>query len=153
MWLLHLLPDAFLEWIVNIILLSGIIGSFISFVVLNRILRYFPALASYYRIAQVVSAVVLVAGIYFKGGYSAEMIWRERVAEAQKQVEEANQRADKINQTLDAERKKKQKTITEYAITVQERIVEKEKIINADCRVNPEAVQIINDAARGGTKK
>jgi hypothetical protein len=153
MWLLHLLPDAFLEWIVNIILLAGIISSFISFVVLNRILRYLPSLAAYYRIAQIVSAVVLVAGIYFKGGYSTEMLWRERVAEAQKQVEEANQRADKINQALDIERKKKQKTRTEYAVTVQERIVEKEKIINAECRVNPEAVQIINDAARGGPKK
>lgn len=153
MWLLHLLPDAFLEWIVNVILLAGIVSTFVSFVVLNRILRYFPFLASYYRIAQVVSAVILVAGIYFKGGYSTEMAWRERVAEAQKQVEEANQRADKINRELDTERKKKQKTRTEYAITVQERIVEKEKVINSDCRVNPEAVQIINDAARGGPKK
>jgi hypothetical protein len=102
---------------------------------------------------QIVSLVVFLAGVYFKGGYTTEMLWRKKVAEAQKEVEEANQRADKINKDLDIERKKKQKTRTEYAITVQERIVEKEKVINADCRVNPDAVQIVNDAARGGPKK
>jgi hypothetical protein len=153
MWLLHLLPDAFLEFIVNTVLIIGAVSCFFSFFVINRILRYFPPLAKYYHVAQIASLVIFVAGVYFKGGYTTEMLWREKVAEAQKEVEEANQRADKINKDLDIERKKKQKTRTEYAITVQERIVEKEKVINADCRVNPDAVQIVNDAARGGPKK
>jgi len=153
MWLLHLLPDAFLEFIVNTVLIIGAVGCFFSFFVINRILRYFPPLAKYYHVAQIASLVIFVAGVYFKGGYTTEMLWREKVAEAQKEVEEANQRADKINKDLDTERKKKQKTRTEYAITVQERIVEKEKVINAECRVNPDAVQIVNDAARGEPKK
>jgi len=152
MFILHLLPDAFLEFIVNAILLIGVLSTFVSFVILNQVLRFFPALAAYYRIAQLVSITILLAGVYFKGGYSTEMLWRGRVEEAESKVAKAEAQAKQINDELDAERKKKNKVIKEYAVTVKERIVEKDRVINADCRVAPDAVTILNDSAKGPKK-
>lgn len=152
MWLLHLLPDAFLEWIVNVILVIGVVSTFLSFFVLNRILRFIPGLAHYYRIIQVVSIVLFTAGVYFKGGYSTEMMWRERVKEVEEQVKAAEEQSKTINKELDEERKKKQKVRVEYYNTVKERIKIEETVINGDCRVNPKAIEIVNDAAKGPPK-
>ena len=153
MWLLHLLPDAFLEWVVNVILVIGVVSTFLSFVVLNRILRFIPGFAKYYHLAQLISLVVLTAGVYFKGGYSTEMMWREKVRELEEQIKQAEQRSNQINQELEEERKKKQKVRVEYYNTIKERIKVEEKVINGDCRVNPKAVEIINDAAKGPPPK
>lgn len=153
MWILHLLPDAFLEWVVNVTLVIGAVSTFLSFVVLNRILRFIPGMAKYYHVAQLVSLIILTAGVYFKGGYTTEMIWREKVRELQEQVKQAEQRSIQINQELEEERKKKQKVRVEYYNTIKERIKVEEKIINGDCRVSPRAVEIINDAAKGPPAK
>ena len=79
MWLLHFLPDSLLHFVVNAVLVAGIAGSFLFFVVLNRLLRFVPALAPYYTLGQIVSAVLWTAGVYFRGGLAAEEAWRERV--------------------------------------------------------------------------
>jgi type VI protein secretion system component VasK len=153
MWILHLLPDAFLEWIVNVILVIGVVSTFLSFFVINKLFRFIPGLARYYIPAQIISIVLFTAGVYFKGGYSTEMIWRERVRELEEQIKQAEQRSNQINQELEEERKKKQKVRVEYYNTIKERIKVEEKVINGDCRINPAAVEIINDAAKGPPAK
>lgn len=101
MWILHFLPDAFLAFIVNAILVIGVVSTFISFVILNRLLMMFPPLANYYRIAQVVSIIILLAGVYFKGGYSTEMLWRERVAEVEAKLKEAEAKSAEVNTVIE----------------------------------------------------
>jgi hypothetical protein len=101
MWILHFLPDAFLAFIVNAILIIGVVSTFISFVILNRLLMMFPPLANYYRIAQVVSIIILLAGVYFKGGYSTEMLWRERVAEVEAKLKEAEAKSAEVNTVIE----------------------------------------------------
>ena len=101
MWVLHFLPDAFLAFIVNAILIIGVVSTFISFVILNRLLMMFPPLANYYRIAQVVSIIILLAGVYFKGGYSTEMLWRERVAEVEAKLKEAEAKSAEVNTVIE----------------------------------------------------
>lgn len=149
MWLLHFLPDGLLEFIVNAVLILGIVSCVLSFFVLNRILRFFPALAGYHTMIQVASVLILAAGLYFKGGYTTEMMWRERVREVEGKVAEAEKKSEELNAELVAERKKKQKVIREYAVTVRDRIVEREKIINSECKIIPDIINIVNDAARG----
>lgn len=153
MWILHLLPDAFLEWIVNVILVIGVVSTFLSFFVINKLFRFIPGLARYYVPAQIISIILFTAGVYFKGGYSTEMMWREKVRELEEQIKQAEQRSNDINRELEEERKKKQKVRVEYYNTIKERIKVEEKVINGDCRVNPKAVEIINDAAKGPPAK
>jgi hypothetical protein len=97
MWALQLFPDNFLLFIVNCILVLGIVGTFFSFVILNRILRFFPPLANYYRAFQVISVVLLLSGVYLKGVYGTEMAWRERVAEVEAKLKIAEEKSNQAN--------------------------------------------------------
>lgn len=152
MWLLHFLPDSFIQFIVHTILLVGVVGTFLSFFVVNRILRAFPFLSQYVTIAQVTSAILLVAGVYFEGGYSAEMQWRERVREAEAKVAVVEDKSKELNQALEEERKKKAKVKVEYYTTVKTQIKEVEKQINAECKLNPAVNEVLNKAATNPEK-
>ena len=156
MWMLSFVPDSFLIWIVNTILVIGAVGSFLSFFVLHKILNKIPALAPYYLLIQVVSAVLLVAGIYFKGGYDVEAGWRDKIRVAQEKAALAEAQAKEANVKLDAEIKKKQRVVKENTIVYRDRIREVEKIIDKECKVAPEAIDIHNAAAKNkslGTAK
>jgi hypothetical protein len=100
MWLLHFLPDGFLEFVVNAVLLLGMISCVLTFFVLNRLMRMFPVLANYHLIMQVVSVLILSAGLYFKGGYSTEIMWRERVAEVEARLKLAEEQSKKVNTVI-----------------------------------------------------
>jgi uncharacterized membrane protein YeaQ/YmgE (transglycosylase-associated protein family) len=95
--MLSFVPDSLLIWIVNTILIIGAVGSFLSFFVLHKILNKIPALAPYYLLIQVVSAALLVAGIYFKGGYDVEASWRDKIRVAQEKAALAEQQAKEAN--------------------------------------------------------
>lgn len=129
MWLLTLLPTEFLEFIVNAVLVIGIIATVLAFFVLNRLLLMFPPLAGYYRVIQVVSLVILCAGIYFKGGYSVEKMWRDRVAELEEKVKIAEKQAAKKN------------------VEVQEKVVEKTRV------VKEKGAEIVKYVDRWNTKE
>lgn len=154
MWLLHLLPDSFLEYVVNIVLVAGIVGTILFCFVINRVLRWFPALSPYYRALQITSVVVLLAGVYFKGGYSTEMEWRERVAEVEKKVAAAEEKSKKENVKIVEKVVKK----TEYI-----KLKGKETVAYIDrevtkydnsCVIPKEFVNAHNQAAEiGGSKK
>ncbi len=154
MWLLSLLPDSILLYVVNTVLIVGAVGSFLSFFAINRLLRWFPAVAPYHLILQIVSAVLLVAGIYFKGGYGVEMMWRERVAELEEKIKVAEDKSKDANSALSKAQQQKVKIVKEVQVVIQDRIVEKEKVIDAECKIAPEAINILNDAAKnqGGKK-
>jgi uncharacterized membrane protein YeaQ/YmgE (transglycosylase-associated protein family) len=148
MWMLSFVPDSLLIWIVNTILIIGAVGSFLSFFVLHKILNKIPALAPYYLLIQVVSAVLLIAGIYFKGGYDVEASWRDKIRVAQEKAALAEKQAAELNTKLNSEIKKKQRVVTENTIVYRDRIREVEKIIDKECKVAPEAIDIHNAAAK-----
>lgn len=159
MWVLHFLPDTFLQFIVNTILVIGVVSTFLSFFVLNHILRLFPLLANYYRIAQVVSIIILVLGVYFKGGYSTEMIWREKVAEMQLKINEAIEQAEQASKTVETKVITKTKIVKEKGDTVIQYI--DREIVKYDvkfaaggqCEIPEEFIKAHNDAVAIGTVK
>lgn len=149
MWLLSFLPDSMLLYVVNSILIAGAIGSFLSFFVLHKILNKFPALAPYHLLIQIVSAALLVAGIYFKGGYSVEMEWREKVAELEVKLEEAKKESAKVNTVVETKIVTKTKVIKEKAdavIQYVDRPVMQE--FDKTCPIPKEAIDVHNEAAR-----
>jgi len=100
MWLLHMLPIELLDYVVNSILIIGITLTALSFVFLSPVLRLIPAIAGYYKIVQIISLVILCAGIYAKGGYSTEKLWREKVEEVEEKLRIAEGKSDKINEVI-----------------------------------------------------
>ncbi len=148
MWMLSFIPDSLLAWIVNTVFVVGAIGSFLSFFVLHKILNKFPTLAPYHLLIQVVSAVLLVVGIYWKGGYGVEMEWREKVRIAEEKARIAEEKAVELNAKLDSEIKKKKQVIVENRVIYRDRIKEVAQTIDKQCVVAPVAIEIHNAAAK-----
>lgn len=148
MWMLSFIPDSFLLWAVNIVLLIGVVGSLLSFFLLHRIVRWFPALAPYHLLIQIVSIVLLVAGVYFRGGYDTEASWREKLRVAEERARAAEDQAKVVNEKIVVQYRNRVKTVKENVIVYQDRIKEVEKIINQECKVAPEAIDILNNAAK-----
>ena len=137
MWILHFLPDSFLEFVVNAVLLTGIVTTVITCFFLKYLVRLVPAVAPYTFTAQVISVVILLSGVYFKGGYSTEMLWRDRVEEARAKVQEAEQRAHEYSDKL---RSARGRVIIEQ--------VERIKIDPRCEKLSDEIVDIHNQAAK-----
>ncbi len=148
MWLLHFLPDSFLQFIVHTILIAGIVGCFLSFFVVNKILMAVPMLSRYVNVAQLVSAITLAAGVYFEGGYSAEMQWRARVAEVEAKVAVAEQQAKEANAELDAKSKEKVVEIQQKAVVVKQYIDREVVKYDSTCNIPQEVVKAHNSAAK-----
>ena len=153
MWMLWWVPDSFLTWVIHAILVGGAVGTFLSFFLLHRIVRWFPALAPWHLLIQIVSVALLVGGVYFKGGYDTEASWRAKVKEAETKVALAEQQSEKLNEDLKVEQKKKQKVRVEYYNTVKTEIKEVEKQINAECKLDPKVNELINKAAKNPEAK
>jgi hypothetical protein len=92
MWLLHFLPDALILWICNIVLLAGILLTVTAFFI-----KRIPIVNQYRIPAQVLGIALLVAGVYWRGGYAIEMEWRERVAEMEAKVAAAEAKSAEEN--------------------------------------------------------
>lgn len=142
-WILGLIP----EFIWTILLYGSLVA-----IAATYILKFIKPIAIYATIIRPIAIIIAFFSVYWQGGIDIEHKWQEKVKEAEAKVEQTQQESKRINEELEKERKKKNKVIREYAVTVQEKIIEKEKIINADCKVSPEAVKILNDAAKGPNK-
>jgi hypothetical protein len=92
MWILQLLPDAFINWFVNIILIAGAVITAAGFFV-----RVIPFVNTHRTPVQIAGMVLLTTGVYLKGGYSTEMVWRERVREAEAKVAAAEKLSAETN--------------------------------------------------------
>ena len=147
MWILHFLPDAFLEFIVNAVLLTGVVTTVITCFFLKYLVRLIPVIAPYTFVAQVISVIILLSGVYFKGGYSTEMIWRERVEEAKAKVQEAEQRAHQYSDELDKVTRERDKLRTARGRVIIEQ-VERIKIDPRCDKLPAEIIDIHNQAAK-----
>jgi hypothetical protein len=150
--MLAFFPDALLAWIINTILITGIVG-FVASLFFDYVVRWLPVVAPYHLLIKVVSVVLMVIGVYFKGGYSVEMAWREKVAELEAKIAISEQQSVIVNEKIVTVYKDRVKVVKETQIVVQEKIKEVEIRIDSECKVAPDAVDILNEAATGGVKK
>lgn len=144
MFLLHFLPDSFLQTIINLVLFSGLGLTVVGFFLIGWI----PGARNYKSLIQILGVVLLVAGIYWKGGYGVEMEWRAKVAALEAKVKLAEEKSAQANSEVKEKVVTKIKHVKDVQVKIQKEIVEKEKIINADCRIPKEAIDILNSAAR-----
>jgi hypothetical protein len=125
MWLLHLLPDSLILYFTYCLIGVGLAGLLASWLI-----TVIPFLNIYRTWIQLVSILLLVSGIYWYGGYSNEMSWRERVAEMENKVRIAEEKSQQVN--------------TE----VETRVVEKTKVVREKGRVQ---IEYINRLVEGKT--
>jgi hypothetical protein len=141
MWLLHLLPDSFLIYVINGICIAGVVATVLGF-----FLGWVPFVGRWKLPLQLLGIALLVAGVYFKGGYSTEMEWRARVAEVEKKVAIAEAKAKKANTQVQTKIVTKIVKIKEKQQIVKERIQQNKEIINRECKLSDEAISIYNSS-------
>ena len=144
MWFLtSFLPDWFVTYFVHIILIVGAVGTFAASIVIR-----IPFISNYGRLVKPIGMILLVVGIFLEGMNWNERSWQNRIKDLQAKVEVAEQKSKETNQKLDEALKDKNKLVKEKQVIIQEKIKEVQVKIDAECKVAPEAISILNDAAR-----
>ena len=145
--MLSFVPDALLYAVVIGILFTGVALYVISFVT-----RFIPPLIPYSGIARILGTILTVVGIYFFGSYSTEIEWRARVAELEEQVKVSEAKSKEVNIQIQKVYVDRVKVVKQTQIVIQEKIKEVEIKIDSECKVAPEAIDILNEAAVGVKK-
>jgi hypothetical protein len=143
MWMMHLLPDSFLIFVINALLVTGLIGMVIGFIG-----GKLPFVGTYATIIKIVSIILFCIGLYWKGGYSVEEDWRQRVAEMEAKIKIAEEKSKEVNTVIETKYKDRVKKITETRNVIVEKIKINEKIIDAKCELDPVVISILNEAAK-----
>ena len=147
-WMFSLIPDAMLNWIYWAIIAVGVSG-----VVAGWLGRWIPVYGKYAGVLKPIGIVILVLGVWLRGGYDTEMAWRAKVAEAEAKVAAAEQKSQETNTVIEQKIVEKTKVIkgkTEYITQYLDReVVKKEEIIKyiEQCPVPKEIIDIHNQAA------
>ena len=148
MWILHFLPDGLILWVTNILLVLGIVAAGAS-VVVHRI----PLLWRYQIPFRIVALLLLVAGVYFRGGYATEMAWRERVREMELQVQQYEELTNDLNKKL-AEAEKNKITYIQGRVQIVKQYIAREVKVydgkfgpGGTCEIPQEFIRAHNDSA------
>jgi hypothetical protein len=147
-WMSGLVPDAVLSGLYWLIIAAGVTG-----VLAGWLGKWIPFYGNYVKILQPVGIVLLVLGVWLRGGYDVEMSWRAKVADAEARVAAAEQKSQETNTVIEQKIVEKTKVIkgkTEYITQYLDReVVKKEEIIKyiEQCPVPKEIIDIHNQAA------
>jgi hypothetical protein len=144
MWILHLLPESYILFVTYCLMGIGAAGLLVSWFI-----TFVPFLNIYRTWIQIASILILVSGIYWYGGYSNEIAWRERVAEMEKKVAEAEAKSKETNKEIETKIVERTKVIREKGKTqieyinrlVEGKTVEIVKDMSAEERAAFEAKQ------------
>ena len=158
-WAVSLIPDAMLNWIYWAIIAVGITG-----VLAGWVGKFIPFYGNYAKILQPIGIILLVLGVWLRGGYDVEMAWRDKVSKLEEQVKVAEEKSKETNTVIEQQVVEKTKVIkgkTEYITQYLDReVVKKEEIIKyiEKCPVPKEIIDLHNQAtelnkAAEGTKK
>ena len=158
-WAINLIPDAMLNWIYWVIIAVGLTG-----VLAGWVGKFIPFYGNYVKILQPIGIILLVLGVWLRGGYDVEMSWRAKVADVEAKIAIAEKQSQETNTVIEQKVVEKTKVIkgkTEYITQYLDReVIKKEEIIKyiEQCPVPKEIIDVHNQAAEmnkaaEGTKK
>lgn len=148
MWLLSFVPDVWLQLAVYTVLFTGV-----GMYVVSLFLNLMPTLLPYREPIRILGTLLAVAGVWFHGGYEADAACRARVAEMESKVKISEQQSKDANVQIKTVYVDRIKIVKEQQVVIQNKIVEVADKIDAKCSVIPDALDILNQAAKAGTKK
>ena len=144
MWLLNLMPD----WFYHLIVIVSILGLIVA-----SVLKFVPFVSTYRLPIQVISALLLVFGVWMEGGIVNEAKWEARVRELEDKVKIAEEKSTEKNVEIQ-ERvvtqtkvvKEKGRDIIQY---IDREIVKKEEIVKfvENCPIPKDIIDAHNAAA------
>jgi hypothetical protein len=140
-WILSLIPDSIFVWITYFLMAIGS-GLYIA----SKLVKWIPLMGQYKLPAELIGIIVLLAGTYLFGGYGVEMAWRERVAELEAKVKEAEVQSQKVNIVIQTKIVERVKIVEKKVEVVRKEIEVQKEVINAECKINDVAIELYNKA-------
>ena len=147
MWILHFLPDSFILWFCNILLLAGIVATAAGFFA-HRI----PGLGPYQLGLKLGGIALLVLGVYFRGGLAVETEWRERVAAVEAQLKIAEEKSTEANAQIDTQSQKKTTEIRQRMTYIRQYVDREVVRYNDQCTIPQAFIDAHNRAAEAPPK-
>ena len=144
MWLLNLMPD----WFYHLIVVVSILGLIVA-----SVLKFVPFVSTYRLPIQVISALLLVFGVWMEGGIVNEAKWEARVKELEDKVKIAEEKSKEKNVEIQEKVitqtkvvKEKGRDIIQY---IDREIVKKEEIVKfvENCPIPKDIIDAHNAAA------
>jgi hypothetical protein len=144
MWLLNLMPD----WFYHLIVIVSILGLIVA-----SVLKFVPFVSTYRLPIQVISALLLVFGVWMEGGIVNEAKWEARVRELEDKVKIAEEKSKEKNVEIQEKVitqtkvvKEKGRDIIQY---IDREIVKKEEIVKfvENCPIPKDIIDAHNAAA------
>ena len=147
-WFMAVLPDSFLLFVFYSLFFAGA-----ALIVASWWVSFIPLISRYRFPTQVIGILVFAGGSYLLGGFGIEQVWRERVKELEEKVKLAEEKSQKINTVVKEKIVYKTKVIKQQETVYVDRIKEVATKIDAKCDVDPEAIDILNQATIDPTKE
>lgn len=150
-WMLSLIPDSIFVWITYFLMAAGL-----GLYVLSKLVAWLPLIRQYKTPTEVLGVLILVSASYMFGSHGTEMAWRQKVKDLEEKVAKAEAASKQTNNVIQTKIITKVKEIKVFQDRIKEIIIEKEKIIDAQCKVPAEAIEILNASAQNkpvGDKK
>lgn len=139
LWLLN----SWISYIVHAALIAGVIGTFFGSIVAR-----IPVINSYGAIVKTIALPLLIIAIFAEGYLFASKSWIEETKKFEEKVKVAEQKAKDANDKLGQALTDKNNSVKQQQIVIQEKIKEVEVQVNAECKILPDVVKILNDAAK-----
>lgn len=146
-WMFSIIPDAILNWVYWAIIAVGFTGLFAGWFG-----KFIPLYGKYVGILKPIGIVLLLLGVWLRGGYDTEMIWRAKVEEAQAKVKAAEEKSANANTQIQTKIVERVKVVHDTQVIVQQKIAKDSAKMDATCTLDPVVVEDLNQAA-GGKKK
>lgn len=142
MFILQYLPDSVILWFCNGLLVSGVALTVTAFFI-----KTLPLINQYRMPAQVLGIVLLVVGVYLRGGLAVEETWRERVAKLEAQIVVAQAASRDASVKIETRVLKKTEYITQRGRDIVEYVDREVVKYNNTCVIPNTFIQAHNRAA------
>jgi len=145
MWILKWLPF----WIFYATFFVGLLGFIATY-----LLRFvpIPALFMYKTPIQIVSAILMIVGVYMSGAISNEEAWLAKVKELEVKVAQAEAKSQEVNVQVVEKVVTKTQVVRERGKDIVQYVDREVVKYDSKCEIPKEAVTAVNQAADGAKK-
>lgn len=145
---LSFIPAAWITFAIHSIFIAGVVG-----LIVGGFASKIPFVSAYGNIVKAIAGILFVIGLFAEGYNFASQEWIEESKKFEEKVKVAEEKSKEVNTQIKTVYVDRVKVVKEQQEIVKEKIKEVEKIIDAKCEVAPEAIQILNQAAKTPVKE
>jgi uncharacterized membrane protein len=144
MWVVKYLP----EWFFTFCIIIGSFG-----IIATYFVKFIPFLYRYLIPVQLLSIVLVIIGIYFSGAAAHEAKWKTEVDKLKNDILIAEEKARTASAKIEYVFLDRIQKVKDVQVVVQEKLQDIKINLDSTCKVTPEAVDLVNSAARNAIVK